>query len=98
MADPPWDGEGERGLDELLARFEAGEDGLLAQPAGPPSPIPAALGLSYRRNRECPQRVESGHEESPPICTGGRLDCRVNSRLLAIGRPEQYENLGEGRV
>lgn len=34
--------------DELLARFEAGEkeDLLLAQPAGPPSPIPAAHGLS----------------------------------------------------
>ena len=34
--------------DELRARFEAGEDEetLLARPAGPPSPIPAAHGLS----------------------------------------------------
>ena len=48
MADPPWDGEGERDPHELLARFEAGEDedALLAQPAGPPSPIPVAHGLS----------------------------------------------------
>ena len=34
--------------DALLARFEAGENEatLLAQPAGPPSPIPAAHGLA----------------------------------------------------
>lgn len=34
--------------DELLARFEAGEDeqALLAQPMGPPSPIPAAHGMT----------------------------------------------------
>ena len=34
--------------DALLARFEAGEDErtLLAQPAGPPSPIPAAHGIT----------------------------------------------------
>ena len=42
MADPPWDPH------ELLALFEAGEDedALLAQPAGPPSQISAAHGLS----------------------------------------------------
>jgi hypothetical protein len=34
--------------DELLARFEAGEDeaALLAMPRGAPSPIPAAHGMS----------------------------------------------------
>jgi hypothetical protein len=34
--------------DALLARFEAGEDeeSLLAQPAGAPSPIPAAHGMT----------------------------------------------------
>ena len=34
--------------DELLARFEAGEDEdtLLAQPPGPPSPIPVAHGMT----------------------------------------------------
>ena len=34
--------------DALLARFEAGEDeeSLLAQPAGGPSPIPAAHGMT----------------------------------------------------
>ena len=34
--------------DELLARYQAGEDelSLLGQPAGPPSPIPAAHGMT----------------------------------------------------
>ena len=34
--------------DELLARFEAGEaeDSLIVQPMGPPSPIPAAHGMT----------------------------------------------------
>jgi hypothetical protein len=34
--------------DALLARFQAGEDedSLLAKPPGPPSPIPAAHGIS----------------------------------------------------
>jgi hypothetical protein len=34
--------------DALLARFEAGEpeEKLIAMPAGPPSPIPAAHGMS----------------------------------------------------
>jgi hypothetical protein len=37
--------------DSLLARFEAGgdEEALLAQPAGSPSPIPAAHGMTYVR-------------------------------------------------
>jgi hypothetical protein len=34
--------------DALLARFEAGEsdEALLAMPIGPPSPIPAAHGMT----------------------------------------------------
>ena len=32
---------------------------------------------------------------SPPICTDGKLDCGVDTRLLA-GRPEQYVSFGGG--